>query len=330
MTNQLQWCSVIALLLACGSTAHAADDVHDSVVIVFDASGSMDGSMGGMFGGGVQKMVAAKRALKTVLTALPQTTHIGLLVFSDVRPNGWVHPLGPRDDAKILAALDEDDDKPDAIKPIGGTPLGEYLKIGADRLLGERTKSLNYGTYRLVAITDGEATDGNLMASVAPEIVQRGIELHAIGVAMPQGHLLSKYANSYQSADSPRALEEAARKAVRVEASTVAGQLDGVEYADLVAAMDPEVMTAIIDAFSAYPNHPIGERPPEPKVEEPATDGSGGSPSSAPVVNLNGAPAQPGAVGCNCSGMGGDTGAATVALVVLGFVLVIIARRQRS
>jgi len=49
-----------------------------------------------------------------------------------------------------------------AIDPIshgGRTPLGQYMKIGADALLAKKEKQHNYGSYRLLVVTDGEASD---------------------------------------------------------------------------------------------------------------------------------------------------------------------------
>ena len=64
--------------------------VTDNVVVVVDASGSMDTHMAGT---GRDRMSVAKDALKQVLDQIPDTTHVGILVF----PRGnCVYPLGPR------------------------------------------------------------------------------------------------------------------------------------------------------------------------------------------------------------------------------------------
>ena len=118
----------IGLSYLAASTA-LAQEAADNVVIVLDASGSMSAQLPGA---GKDKMSAAKAALKEVLKSVPQETHIGLLVFSARGANNdWFYPLGPRDDAKLMQAIDRP-------MPGGNTPLGKYIKIGADRLLEER------------------------------------------------------------------------------------------------------------------------------------------------------------------------------------------------
>ena len=55
----------------------------------------------------MNKMTAAKAALKQVLKSVPERTHIGLLVFSAKDLNDdWVYPLGPRDDARLILSQD--------------------------------------------------------------------------------------------------------------------------------------------------------------------------------------------------------------------------------
>ncbi len=313
------WFGILALLIACASPANAAEDVHDSVVIVLDASGSMNEGMAGMFQGGPRKMEAAKAALKTVLHQVPASTHIGLLVFPNDSSSRWTYPLGPRDDARLIAAIDQ-------IREGGGTPLGEYTKLGADRLLEERARQFGYGSYRLLVVTDGEATDGNLIDRVAPESKQRGLTLDVIGVAMPGNHALAKYAHTYRRADDPKSLESAVRE-VFAEVASGGDDAAGAEAYAALEGLDPGVAQGMIDAFAKTGNHPIGERPPEPKAEDPATDGSGGSSSSAPVVSPNGAPAQPGAVGCNCSGTGVDPASEVVIFLLCIALALMIARR---
>jgi Mg-chelatase subunit ChlD len=63
----------------------------DNVVIVLDASGSMSGQLRGSR---TEKISAAKAALKQVLKSVPETTRIGLLVFSaQGAQTDWFYPL---------------------------------------------------------------------------------------------------------------------------------------------------------------------------------------------------------------------------------------------
>jgi Mg-chelatase subunit ChlD len=123
--------SALALGLLLVNAPVSAQEAVDNVVIVLDGSGSMAGSLPGSK---MNKMTAAKAALKQVLKSVPESTHIGLLVFSAKGvETDWIYPLGPRDDAKLMQAIDRP-------QPGGGTPLGAYLKKGTDRLLEERAK----------------------------------------------------------------------------------------------------------------------------------------------------------------------------------------------
>ncbi|MBN2430514.1 MAG: VWA domain-containing protein [Acidobacteria bacterium] len=241
--------AVILLSLAMGVGQAAVDD--HNVVIVLDASGSMGGKMPGS---SVMKMDAAKSALKQVIREVPWDTNIGLLVFSagnlDV---DWVYPLGPRNDDKLLAAIDRPE-------PFGGTPLGEYLKMGADRLLKQRAEQYGYGTYRLLVVTDGEAGDPDMVERFVPEIIARGIIIDVIGVDMAGQHTLATKVHSYRSADNPGALKTAIAD---VFAEVAAAGTDGFGE-DAFAVIEPipqEMAVSMLKALSSSGNQPIGEGP---------------------------------------------------------------------
>jgi hypothetical protein len=231
-----------------------AEEYRDNVVLVLDASGSMKDPMPGGRG---TKMAAAKAALKTVLSQIPPTTHIGLLVFSARNlPDPWVYPLGPRKDAQLMAAIDLPD-------PYGNTPLGRYIKEGADRLLRERAAQFGYGTYRLLVVTDGEAQDRDLVDRYAPEVLARGITMDVIGVAMRQDHTLARKAHSYRRANDAASLQ---RAVAEVLAEVTRPQTDTAQadaFAAL-AAIPAELAEAALEALSTSGNHPIGETPGAP------------------------------------------------------------------
>jgi uncharacterized protein YegL len=273
------WALALSALLSGAVFAQGA--YNDNVVIVLDSSGSMRKRMGG-----VSKMDAAKSALKEVLKQVPETTHVGLLVFSakNLRTD-WVYPLGPRDDAKLMAAIDRP-------MPGGSTPLGRYIKMGADRLLEERAKQFGYGSYRLLIVTDGEADDPAKVNRFAPEIIARGITTDVIGVAMAQDHTLAKVAHSYRRADDPASLKKAVAE-VFAEVSTARDSSVTEGAFDELAAIPVEVAAAAIRALSGSGNQPIGAtpavarrstksqkagRPPSPHAPKPPDrDGGGGS-----------------------------------------------------
>lgn len=227
----------------------AIDEYRDNVVIVLDASGSMKQQMRGR--SGVQKMEAAKAALKSVLRNVSETTHIGLLVFSakNLR-NDWVYPLGPREETRLLQAIDRP-------IPASGTPLGEYIKMGADRLLEARAQQYGYGTYRLLIVTDGNANDPELVDRYTPEVLARGILVDVIGVDMKTDHTLASMAHSYRRANDPDSLERAIRE-VFAELSSDAADFSMEEAFELIAPFPVECAEAALQALSISGNRPIG------------------------------------------------------------------------
>jgi uncharacterized protein YegL len=247
------WWSAVALSGA--FLANAADPqpgiALDNVVIVLDASGSMDSRMPQST---VIKMDAAKEALKQVVRQLPTTIQVGLLVFSGQNPtNVWVYPLGPRDDALLLEAIDRP-------QPAGGTPLGTSIKQAADRLLEERQRQFGYGTFRLLVVTDGEAQDRNLVDRYTPEIIARGITVDVIGVAMKQQHTLATRVHSYRPANDPESLQRALSE-VFGEIGAARDDSTQAETFAVLASIPAEVASAALQALATSGNHPIGEAP---------------------------------------------------------------------
>lgn len=294
--------AVVGSLLVGTPSAHAQDvEANDHVVVILDGSGSMKRDMGAR-----TRMDAAKEALSVVLRDLDPQTHIGIYAFSARVRDPWVYPLGPRDDARLAEAIA-------AVQPSGETPLGRSLKDATDALFEVREKEFGYGTYRLLVVTDGEATDEKLMLRYAPELVNRGIGMDVIGVAMQEDHALKRYGHSYRSADDPETLVMAVREALAEvplgdEASAeVFAELEGLPDAFSMAAIE-----ALAGASQA--NHPLGERP-KPKVEPaPAAPPR----KDAPVPERRPAPSA-------CSSLPATTGLGLFGVLLLG-----LRRRQTA
>jgi len=254
-----------------------AQEASDNVVIVLDGSGSMAGRLQGA---NTDKMTAAKAALKQVLQTVPAQTRIGLLVFSAKGvDDDWVYPLGPRDDARLMQAIDRP-------MPGQGTPLGKYLKIGADRLLEERAKQFGYGTFRLLVVTDGEAQDQDLVDRFTPQIIARGITVDVIGVAMSQRHTLARRVHSYRSANDPTSLKRAISE-VFGEIGGSANDLAGTEAFSELQPIPSEVAQSMIQALSSSGNQPIGERPrpSQPTASAPPKPRPAPAPAPAPTAS---------------------------------------------
>jgi hypothetical protein len=287
-------------VLTCPAALAAGDTDRDNVVVVLDASGSMGDSIDG-----VRKMAAAKDALKVVLAQLPDNVNVGILVFPS---DGWIYKLGPKDLTRINAAIDRIDDG-------GGTPLGEYIKRGADALLKQREAQFGYGSYRLIVVTDGEASDSRLMERYTPEVVARGINLDVIGVGMGQRHTLAKYAHTYRSADDPASLQTAVKEAfAEVTARDTGGAADEDAFA-IVSGLPDSFCQAAIEALSKTGNYPIGERPPQRVATTPGDSTSPGNTGSGNSGSaFDGCGCDSGSRGCGCGTFGG-----LILLIVLGY-----------
>jgi hypothetical protein len=260
--------ALLSLLL---SQVAWSQEYHNATVVVIDASGSMNDSMKDKSGNDVSKMRAAKDALKFVVSQLPPNEWIGILVFSSTSGAEWEYGLAPIDVATVNAAIERPE-------PHGNTPLGLYMKKGADRLLEEREKQHGYGNYRLIVVTDGEENVGHYVDEYTPMILARGLRIDAIGVKMSSQHTLASKVNTYRSAQNPEELRAALQQAFHAEVGA-GDKISPEEAYTLVAALpdgpqdDPGRPTReIISALATQGNHPIGEAP--PKRADPASASS--------------------------------------------------------
>ena len=289
--------------------APAQAQSQDNILIVLDASGSMTQTMSGSHN---SRMDEAKQALLTVVKAVPKNTHVGMLIFSSKNlKEDLAYPLGPVDLPKLEQAIRSPE-------PYDQTPLGAYPKKGADILLKQRETQNGYGTFRLLVVTDGEATDAELVDAFLPDIRARGITIDVIGVDMKSDLALATRVHSYRRADDPEALVKGLTEVL----AEIGGTTDDAVSADAFAAIEPipeEMAKAMLAALvnSTSGNHPIGEAPPpKPAVGAPVVDAVSSSPV-APSYPPGPAPSVPGRPPTQS---GGGLGAFT--LVCLFMVLV--------
>ncbi len=243
----------------------AEDDIHkDNIVVILDASGSMQEKFSG--DQTKSKMEAAKAALLEVLSKVPEDTHIGLLVFSGANiQSEWVYPLGPKDTQRLTAAIQ-------LPQPSGNTPLGRYIRIGANRLLEQREKQYNYGNYRLLVVTDGEASDAEKVKHYTPEILNRQIRVDVIGVDMTTDHMLAKVVDSYRKADNPGELIAAVSQ-ILAETGDTGTDVTGEDAFEYIAPLSDEIAADLIQRLTTPPsNTSIAIKPAEPRPSPtPAT-----------------------------------------------------------
>lgn len=268
---------IAALLAILGMAVPAFAD--DNIVIVFDTSGSMGEYMRSA---GKTRMVVAQDALVNVLSKVPPTTKVGVVTFE-----GWIYDLQPVDRASLEAAIRK-------TRPGGGTPLYQWIKVGADRLLQERAKNLNVGYYKLLVVTDGEAQDGNLNddgkfgdGSLKPgylkDIVNRGVVVDAIGLEMKGGHSLRTQINGqYMAGDDPNSIERSLTKAVAEVGFGGDGGVS-VEAFDTINQFPEQFVKASLTGLTSFQNQPIGELPPITVVNEDGTTAQVPNPANGPA-----------------------------------------------
>lgn len=247
---------IYTLVVALAVSVSARADDH--IVIVFDTSGSMGEHMRTA---GKSRMAVAQEALVEVVGKVPPTTKIGILTFE-----GWIYDLQTVDRDKITAAIR-------ATRPGGGTPLYKFMKDGADRLLQERAKQLNVGSYKLLVVTDGQAQDdelnkdgtwrdGTFKPGYLKDIINRGIVVDAIGLAMSEDHKLKNQINGfYSKGEDPATLQQGLNKAV-AEVGFSGKDSGGEEFFAELNQMPEVFVKATITGLTELPNHPIGERAP--------------------------------------------------------------------
>lgn len=242
----------------------ASEKAVDNIIVVVDASGSMNGPLkGGKANSDSSKlqsrMDAAKAALVTVLRSVPPKTEVGVLVFSGKNKGSsdWIVPLGPLNLSAAEAAITR-------IDADGGTPLGQYLKVGADAMLDRRRSQSGFGTFRLLVVTDGEASDPTLLERHLPDVMRRGLRVDVIGIDMNARHTLANEVSSYREAKDAAGLSTAlAEVFAEVGGGGAALDLigDAEQYA-MVQAFASSGAVAVLNALKPQGDWPIGQPDP--------------------------------------------------------------------
>ncbi len=289
----------------------AATSISDNIVVVLDASGSMKEPM---HGSGRSKMSIAKESLLAVLGQVPPTTHVGVLVFSGHGvTNDLVYPLGPVDLDVLRQALAP-------IEPNAGTPLGAYLKKGSDMLLARRKEQRGYGTFRLLIVTDGKASDPQLVEAFLPEILARGLTIDVVGVDMKTDHSLATRVHGYRRADDSSALKKALSEVFAEVGSVGDGTVDEEAFA-VVAAIPDSAAGDLIAALGALAtsDQPIGSGAATSSRARESTSGPTSRPTNLPSPHVPGS----NPVGAPAGGNSGDSDGfgrvVVIVLLVVGF-----------
>lgn len=267
---------ILATVLALCIAQHQAT-AEQNVVVVLDDSGSMEDNMR-TNNGRMQRIAVAKNALIAVLSKLPSETNLGVLALNTkVNGSNWIYPFGPANAQSLENNIRQ-------IRARGGTPLGEFLKLGADQLLEARKQQV-YGTYRLLVVTDGEANDPNLVDAYLPDIQARGLIMDVIGVDMGSDHSLATRVSNYRRADDDGALQQAISE---VFAETSTDDQDSESDFEMLAALPDEFATGALKALAASGNAPIQATSSEGGMYYNPGSGAGGSSSNAAGTAIGG------------------------------------------
>jgi len=245
-----------------GPSISRAASHSDNVIIILDDSGSMRERMPRDRG---TRMDAAKAALEQVIGQIDPKTNVGILLLNGARQyKNWLVPFETLNKDNAIQRIR-------ALQPGGGTPLGEAMRVGANTLLDLRSKNF-YGTYRLVVVTDGEASDPQLLAQFLPDILSRGLLVDAIGVDMKSDHSLATKVHSYRRANDLQSLSNAIQEILAEQPQQDQAGSDA-DFALLEALGDVDV-SEVLTALAKPNNGPITGIPSH-QADVPSNGGSG-------------------------------------------------------
>jgi|GEM_PF-622678 len=264
-----------------GPSISRAASHSDNVIIILDDSGSMRERMPRDRG---TRMDAAKAALEQVIGQIDPKTNVGILLLNGARQyKNWLVPFETLNKDNAIQRIR-------ALQPGGGTPLGEAMRVGANTLLDLRSKNF-YGTYRLVVVTDGEASDPQLLAQFLPDILSRGLLVDAIGVDMKSDHSLATKVHSYRRANDLESLSNAIQEILAEQPQQDQAGSDA-DFALLEALGDVDV-SEVLTALAKPNNGPITGIPSH-RADVPSNGGPGSSGwvSMQPQASPSAAPSQ--------------------------------------
>lgn len=183
MTFGTHWqAAAAALILVAGSGAALGAEAPnkpctEDTMIVFDASGSMAGSLAEGIGAKIRRIDEVRKALAQVLPGVAPHRRIGLVTYGhgSYQQCNVDLKLRPQPNAAkpIMEAVE-------TLNPSGKTPLSAAVEKAAD-VLDFRSK---LGT--IVVLTDGEETCGGMPCELGKKLAAEGVGLtvHVIGFRM--------------------------------------------------------------------------------------------------------------------------------------------------
>ena len=181
--------------------------VRRNYVLAIDASGSM-GDNDNCAPGHDPKFTVVRPAVEEFLRSLGSDDYLALMSFQGKNAEVLV-PLGPVNPVEIAGAVDR-------ITPNGGTPIGGTLMQASAILEEQAQRQAGYGEYTIVMVTDGAASDPDVMNRALDTItLNTPIVIQTIGFCIRSDHALNDPSRViYRAADDGAALREGLAAAV--------------------------------------------------------------------------------------------------------------------
>ena len=154
---------------------YTPSSAKENIVIILDASGSMDEQIGG-----VKKIDIAKRTILKVLSQVSPDIGIGLRVYGGenyflpskaCRCSHLKVPVVVNSQSQIAGALS-------AVRPIGATPITYSLKQAVNYDLAGKT-----GTRRIILLSDGEENCDESPCEYAVNLIRSGSDIKIDAIA---------------------------------------------------------------------------------------------------------------------------------------------------
>ena len=155
---------LLCLALSVAALRPCRAESPGQLLVIFDASGSMQESLGAE-----TKLAAAKRVLNKLLPTLPQDSAVGLMVFghrssecTDIQLVEPIQPLTPATVARMQETVNR-------LAARGWTPIAGSLRQSLSAFGGK--------PGRIVLVTDGEESCQGDVCAAALELKNSGIDL---------------------------------------------------------------------------------------------------------------------------------------------------------
>lgn len=185
--------------------------------VILDTSGSMASKECSQ---NQSKMEVAKDSLSSWVNHVGVEDNIALMVFNDLAANE-VFPLRQNTPSFKNQFLEN----VRSVSAHGGTPLGDALSKAYSNLEYQSAAQLGYGEYHIIVVTDGMASDSEVMDKAVLKIFRSPIVLHTIGFCIGTDHALNIPGQSFYTSAMNR--EQLDKGLIRVLAESESFDVKG-------------------------------------------------------------------------------------------------------